>query len=182
MFRKHSDHAPILLRIKNLPSKGGAFKIEHWWFTREDFKSAWCTEWGLGSEKNWEQKYKAMRRRITSWSATVETPHREVQRLQQKIQNFQMQHPLQQSADEEKSLFQEYDKAEERWDMYWKQRFRIQWNTLGDRNTRFFHATATHRKRTNKILSVQNSMGRRVESEKEVSQVFVQYFKDLYRT
>jgi hypothetical protein len=60
------------------------------------------------------------------WAARKESPHREVQRLQNRIQNFQLQHPILRDAEEEKQIFQEYNRAEERLDIYWKLRSRMQ--------------------------------------------------------
>jgi exonuclease III len=40
MFRIHSDHAPIMLRTRHNGHGNAKFRIEHWWFTREDFSEA----------------------------------------------------------------------------------------------------------------------------------------------
>jgi exonuclease III len=38
---RRSDHCPILLRTSGGHGRNGAFKIENWWMTREDFREAW---------------------------------------------------------------------------------------------------------------------------------------------
>jgi Reverse transcriptase (RNA-dependent DNA polymerase) len=121
-----------------------------------------------------------MKRQISEWSNQVETPHKEDLRLQKRIQDFQLQHPLLQNEAKERTLLQEYDKAEQRLEEFWRQRSRLQWAELGDCNTKFFHAMATYRKRQNIIVSVETTSGRRVEADNEVNWVFIEYFKELY--
>jgi hypothetical protein len=43
--------------------------------------------------------------------------------------------------------------------VYWKQRRKIKWATLGDENTKFFHSTATIRKNKNGIRSLIDDQG-----------------------
>lgn len=48
---------------------------------------------------------------------------------------------------------------------YWKQRSRLMWLSLGDRNTGFFHATAKNRKRINGFSVIENADGTEVFEE-----------------
>jgi hypothetical protein len=43
--------------------------------------------------------------------------------------------------------------------IYWKQRGKINWATLGEENTRFFHATATIRHNKNSIMVLKDKEG-----------------------
>jgi hypothetical protein len=56
-----------------------------------------------------------------------------------------------QNSEEEKELLDRYEAAEDRLELYWRQRSRVQWAELGDRNTSFFRAVASQRKRRTKL-------------------------------
>jgi hypothetical protein len=43
--------------------------------------------------------------------------------------------------------------------LYWKQRGKMKWVTLGDENSRFFHSMACRQKRKNHIASITNAIG-----------------------
>ncbi|XP_013608309.1 PREDICTED: uncharacterized protein LOC106315086 [Brassica oleracea var. oleracea] len=66
--------------------------------------------------------------------------------------------------------------------MYWEQKSRDQWHKDGDRNTKFHHATTKKRRVQNRIISIKDKHERLVESEIEVENVAVQYFRDLFST
>jgi hypothetical protein len=51
------------------------------------------------------------------------------------------------------------DKIEEQIDIYWKQRSHTKWLEKGDRNTKFFHAACSERRRRNRIGRLQNGVG-----------------------
>jgi hypothetical protein len=44
-------------------------------------------------------------------------------------------------------------------DVYWRQRAKKHWYKDGDKNTKFFHASATTRKKVNRILSLEDENG-----------------------
>lgn len=54
------------------------------------------------------------------------------------------------------------------------------WLKLGDQNSSFFHHTVLQRRQFNKILRVQDDNSFWLESEKDISNHFQNYFKELY--
>ena len=75
-----------------------------------------------------------------------------------------------------KELLMAY-KAEEE---YWKQRSRLQWLTLGDKNTSFFHATTKGRRARNRISVLEDSKGLAVFEDEQIANTITQYFKDTF--
>ena len=70
----------------------------------------------------------------------------------------------------------------EKEEILWWQRSRISWLKEGDRNTKFFHACASQRKKTNAIQSVRDSNGEWHTDQAGISQVAVGYFTQLFST
>lgn len=64
---------------------------------------------------------------------------------------------------------------------YWEQIARLNWLKFGDRNTAFFHNSASQRQRNNRIHKLQNYVGGEVENWHELQAVARSYFIDLFR-
>jgi hypothetical protein len=64
-------------------------------------------------------------------------------------------------------------------DKYWRQRAKTHWYRDDDLNTKFFHASATSRKKVNRILSLENDAGIRVTDEHGLCHA-KGYFEELF--
>ena len=64
----------------------------------------------------------------------------------------------------------------------WRQRSKCLWLKEGDRNTRFFHAVASRRKRNILISRIKDGQGNWVEKDDEIATVFTGYFKEIFDT
>lgn len=58
----------------------------------------------------------------------------------------------------------------------WKQRVRIEWLHLGDRNTSFFHGKASNKERRNYIDRIQNEKSNWVKDEDEIESIIMGVF------
>lgn len=61
-------------------------------------------------------------------------------------------------------------------EQYWRQKSRVKWLQVGDRNSAFFHLSTLIRRRKNKMEGILNQNGLWVDSKQEVQDVAVQYF------
>ncbi|KAA3479365.1 reverse transcriptase [Gossypium australe] len=70
----------------------------------------------------------------------------------------------------------EADKEE----IYWEQRARTNWLKMGDKNTAFFHKSASQRRRKNKVKGLEDEFGTlKIETE-EMEKMATHYFKELF--
>ena len=69
-----------------------------------------------------------------------------------------------------------YDKEEK----MWHQRSRVQWLQHGDQNTKFFHGTATQRKRKNFIKGLRDGNGDWQEDEGVFSALLTDFYTHLF--
>ena len=89
---------------------------------------------------------------------------------------------LHESAEEIQGLKKGINEMLFREEVMWNQRSRALWIKCGDRNTKFFHATANNRQRKNRIEGISDSEGRWREDRMEVENVILEYFTEIYST
>lgn len=75
---------------------------------------------------------------------------------------------------------EELKKAYRDEEAYWRQRSRLLWLRLGDRNSGVFHAASKKRKRINALSLIEDIDGNPVYQEGEIAQVIVSYFQALF--
>ena len=86
------------------------------------------------------------------------------------------------NAEEIKRVRKEINEIQVREEMMWNQRSRNLWLKWGDRNTKFFHATASQRRRKNWIVGLQDLNGVWQEDKEEIEQTILGYFETIYKS
>ncbi|KAL9664105.1 hypothetical protein QQ045_019502 [Rhodiola kirilowii] len=100
--------------------------------------------------------------------------------LKEKIQELRNGPRTEESATQEATLSGELDEWMEREELYWRQRSRAEWLKYGDRNTSFFHAKASQRRRRNHIDRLKDQMG--CESEEGTVSIVTNYFINIFHS
>lgn len=84
------------------------------------------------------------------------------------------------SEHEEKVAKQNLQLLLDRENLKWKQRAKVDWLKEGDRNTKYYHACANYRKKSNQIVSIIDEHGVLCKSDEAVREAFVRYFSALF--
>ncbi|XP_019093251.1 PREDICTED: uncharacterized protein LOC109129453 [Camelina sativa] len=71
-------------------------------------------------------------------------------------------------------------KAYQNEEVFWKQRSRQLWLTLGDKNTGYFHAATKSRRALNNIAVMESAAGNPVYEEKEIVKAIIDYFQQIF--
>jgi hypothetical protein len=106
--------------------------------------------------------------------------------VEQKIELLQRDLSLVQSRGDGDSLYEEKKLKEELNNLLdieefkWKQRAKVNWFKNGDRNTKFFHAFANHKRKKNFISKVRDKDGSLCVTKASIERAFVSYFKELF--
>jgi hypothetical protein len=186
---RSSDYKPLLLRfsktrqVRNSRNRG--FRLEANWMCDDEFGRVVKEQWEINTSetnrltavwnklgrcgevlKKWGRgKFGNIEESIKSKTATLEALQRE-------------EGPR--NVDRIKTLQQEIDLLLEQEDVKWRQRAKLSWYEKGDRNTPYFHAWVSQRRRTNRINRMEDDDGVVWKDEQEISQAFVNFFNQLY--
>ena len=101
---------------------------------------------------------------------------------QKRLQQLEEMNLLHESVDEIQGLKNEVNEMMLTEEMMWNQRSRALWIKCGDRNTKFFHATTNNRQRKNRIEALNDLEGRWREGKKDVEDIILKYFNEIYST
>ncbi|XP_040987704.1 uncharacterized protein LOC121235426 [Juglans microcarpa x Juglans regia] len=79
-----------------------------------------------------------------------------------------------------KALQREIGGLLEKEDVKWKQRAKVNWYQLGDKNTKFFHSCANERRKNNIIQMIVDEQNREYTSQEGLEGVFKIFFDKLF--
>ncbi|XP_075669941.1 uncharacterized protein LOC142639680 [Castanea sativa] len=87
---------------------------------------------------------------------------------------------LHKTTEETGSLKKEINETLVKEEVMWSQRSRVEWIRCKDRNTKFFHVTATQRQRKNRIEGLWASDGQWYEEKEKIEEIILDYFANIY--
>lgn len=179
-----SDHYPILLNRNPVPRpylRHRNFRYENAWHIEPGFKDFVTNSWNMQDHVNIIPKLSACAGDMTSWSKDhcsklkidIAECRREMDNIKLNISGDRQNQLLEARRKMNRLLAQD--------DSYWCQRAKAHWFKDGDRDTKFFHASATARKKVNKIVSLEDDEGNKVTNDLGMRDLAKNYFLQLFQ-
>ncbi|KAF7842169.1 reverse transcriptase [Senna tora] len=183
--RIKSDHLPLLLvsKVINNIVMNRPFRCERVWIKEPSFLNLAETSWkearsashGLG----------LIRDRALQWNKIFfgnifQRKKRIIRRLKG-ISRAMSQGPQPHLVELEQNLALEYQKILNQEEELWASKARLDWMSLGDSNTSFFHASVIMRRRINRISALKDNVGNWVFEGEGIKHLIVNYFDFCFK-
>ena len=170
---RHSDHRPIIVDLgdnnsgRKYNSGDVSRKFEARWLEEEEcsagVEEAWCQVLGEGEADMMEFQRKLLSE-LWSWDKEVLGElERRIKNAKRELERCRRRSISQEQVNREHILRYKLERLQDQLHVYWKQRAHTAWLTKGDRNTKFFHAYASERKRRNYIKKLKDDAGGEVQ-------------------
>ncbi|CAM8926233.1 unnamed protein product [Rhodiola kirilowii] len=181
-----SDHSPILLYPKASVTKGSDrnFRFEPMWLRHGNFMNivADCWEGNRSASKTWKEKLELCADALSLWNKReFGNVKKRVEKLKMELEKIRSLPRTENNYKLEEKLSVEIDEWLAREELLWRQRSRVEWLNYGDKNTKFFHARASQRKKRNFIARLRNKNGDLVDSKPQLNEAVVEYFQSLFQ-
>lgn len=162
------------------------FRFEAAWLRAGDYREVVESAWARGSDgsqslqgtwRNMQQMAASLR----DWSkVSFGSIRKEIQRLERKLKTLRSSGLEERVIQEERMAERQLCELFEREEIMARQRSRVDWLREGDRNTAFFHARATARRRTNKITVLVEDDGTRCTDQEGIKKLAGKFYEDLF--
>ncbi|GAU36460.1 hypothetical protein TSUD_166260 [Trifolium subterraneum] len=182
LVASRSDHYPILLKIQEGSRRKimREFKFENSWLYEEELEGIVQGGWEKDRDRGVTTKLKNCTNELNEWGRRLRNKYRvEIEECRNELDS------LRNACTHEDST--RYDEVRRKMSMllaqeeaFWKQRAKIYWLRDGDTNSRFFHATASARKKRNEITQMKKDDGEVIQHQHEVCEVAKNYFEQLF--
>ncbi|KAF7803052.1 reverse transcriptase [Senna tora] len=153
----HSDHCPILLNSNPLLlNDPKPFRLEPFWLHHPTFLQTTAYAWSLDNNPL-SSKLSFLKDHLKSWQRSYFDnfflAKRKINKRLLGIQNSLCYKNCPQLLFLEKNLQTKFKSILDQEEQMWHAKSRINWLSLGDRNTSFFHASTINRRRRNSFTS-----------------------------
>ncbi|XP_042972814.1 uncharacterized protein LOC122304621 [Carya illinoinensis] len=182
------DHSPLALSIKKQGShgypEGKCFRFETAWILKENCAQTIKEAWGKatsGQDMTTMMKSRLLNCRfaLKTWNAKVnKTTPTEIKVKLGKLREMQDK-GRGDHVESVKNLQKDIEQRLAEEEIKWKQRAKQHWLQVGDKNTKYFHMQATHRRKVNRISQILDSSNRLVTEKQQIGTTLSNHFSDL---
>jgi exonuclease III len=188
---RSSDHAPILISFKQLESNSRQrrcpFRYEEAWKKNKEQKVIIRKVWRVKKRhgdgwKSITEKLDESKKALLSWKrASREETDISICSLTKKLQELQEVNGLP-NVGEVREIQKKIQDCMEVEELKWRQRAKETWLAQGDKNSKYFHACASQRRRANNIVAITDEGGSLYTSPEEIEKAFLNYFQGVLTT
>ncbi|CAN1294642.1 Transposon TX1 uncharacterized 149 kDa protein [Linum perenne] len=179
--RTKSDHCPVVFAYdadinKTRPRR---FYYENGWREAEGYHDCVVQNWKRGDSSN--KNLKDLSKKLTTWKREMVGANKErINHILSELQRLENLESTESRQTEQKELRDSLKVCWKIEESYWSQRARVQWLRLGDKNTRFFHASTVQRRKRNTILGLRGNEGEWIEDSGELGEHITSFYKGLF--
>ena len=182
--RAFSDHYPIVVSSIEVKRNPLPFRALDVWLDEPSFMELFEAEWVQLSGLPLEKKLRLIKKPIKKWNREVYGHiDRNIQKFEQALDKAEAEVVKGEHGDLQWSRIEALRSQLWSWmvkkERYWRQLSRCKILKDGDRNTKFFHLTATLRRQRNWIGKLKVD-GEEISDEDTIKSTIVDYFKGLY--
>jgi hypothetical protein len=184
-----SDHNPVMVSVFESADKRlsfhSRFKFEAHWLADAECLGVIDDAWVDGEQNeaglcSISEKLQQCKRKLLRWSDRKFQSHdRDLEEKTKKLAELQA-HEDGSDGSVITALKAEINTILEHTDLKWKQRAKQSWYRDGDRNTPFYHAWASHRRKVNRIAKIRDEEGREWKKQPEIGAAFGRFFQQLF--
>ncbi|KAE8792398.1 Alanyl-tRNA synthetase [Hordeum vulgare] len=186
-----SDHCFVMAKIRETADQGAGrariFRYEDVWQTHSDYDQLVLDKWrcGQGGQRlqNVSHSLSALQQDLSSWGAKeFSCLSRKIRKLRDRLNRLHLRSMRRGPSAEEKDLCAQL-RTVLKWEEIWmRHRSRVLWLRDGDRNTGYFQAQASQRRRINRIESLMRADGTRCSQPDEIQEEISSFYRQLYTT
>ncbi|KAL9664927.1 hypothetical protein QQ045_020336 [Rhodiola kirilowii] len=129
----------------------------------------------------WSEKLRECKRMFKNWNnASFGNVQKRINKLKKELDDIKKLERTVEVVEKENEITEELDLWLAREETLWMQRSRVLWLKQGDKNTNFFHATASHGQKKNWISKLRDANGVMQEDQGKVREIVTDYFRDMF--
>lgn len=186
-----SDHCSLTVTVCKEDSCKKPFRFFYFWMKHHSFKDlvsdSWIKPISGSAMLRLSLKLKRLKPNLRDLNANcfsnisgrVVEARQHMESLQARCTQHIRDENLKNQEVEAVKVFMELSAVEE---SFKKQKSRVNWLSLGDQNTKFFHHKVSGNRMRNKILSLVNADGVRLEKPEDIQEEILQFYKGLLGT
>lgn len=174
-----SDHPPLYVQLNKqvYVPRVKRFRFENMWIQEDECRNIVEGCWNGGEYNDIMDKMAFCCAKLEEWGGGM------LKNLKLKLSNYRKEMQRMRTRRDVRGI-RRYDEARwnylrllEKQEVSWRQRAKQYWLRDGDKNTRFFHKSASTRNEHNKIKKLKNEDGEWQDTDEAIQDIIVQYFE-----